>query len=243
MANRVTSDGTYTYSYDAEGNLTEKTKGAGLETWYYTYDGRNLLTNVTETSDGTSVIYEATYTYDALYHRVQQVVFDGTSTVTTRNAFDSNGRVWAELSSSNVVQARYLNGDGATDVFARIDVGANTTAWVIQDRLGSELKKVHMISISIDPEQDTPNRLRDYAHKFSAGSQWQHYTGTVEASVEVQKAFDAYRGDKMSHDPLTLLRAAPGKPWVRVEGFATADDLFSQYRHLAGVQVTDTAQR
>lgn len=112
-----------------------------------------------------------------------------------------------------------------------------------QDRLGGERKKVHMVSISIDPEQDTPNRLRDYAHKFSAGSQWQHYTGTVEASVEVQKAFDAYRGDKMSHDPLTLLRAAPGKPWVRVEGFATADDLFSQYRHLAGVQVTDTAQR
>jgi hypothetical protein len=29
-----------------------------------------------------------------------------------------------------------------------------------------------------------------------------------------------YRGDTMSHIPLTLERAAPGKPWVRFDGFA-----------------------
>jgi protein SCO1/2 len=44
----------------------------------------------------------------------------------------------------------------------------------------------------------------------------------------VQKAFDAYRGDKMSHSPLTLMRAAPGKPWVRFDGFARADDLMTE---------------
>ncbi|MGB8692965.1 MAG: SCO family protein [Steroidobacteraceae bacterium] len=110
-----------------------------------------------------------------------------------------------------------------------------------QRRLGAERGKVHMVSISIDPEQDTPARLRAYAKKFRAGSQWQHYTGTVEASVQVQKAFDAYRGDKMSHDPLTLMRAAPGSPWVRMDGFASASDLFDQYRNLAGVGSTKVA--
>ena len=110
-----------------------------------------------------------------------------------------------------------------------------------QRRLGADREKVHMVSISIDPEQDTPARLRDYARKFRAGSQWQHYTGTVEASVQVQKAFDAYRGDKMSHDPLTLMRAAPGSPWVRMEGFATASDLFGQYRILAGAGSPEVA--
>jgi protein SCO1/2 len=87
-----------------------------------------------------------------------------------------------------------------------------------------------MISVSIDPEEDTPPRLREYAKKFSAGPQWQHYTGTVAASVAMQKAFNAYRGDKMNHDPLTLMRAAPGKPWVRVDGFASAADLQGQYQ-------------
>jgi protein SCO1/2 len=112
-----------------------------------------------------------------------------------------------------------------------------------QERLGADRDKVHMVSISIDPEQDTPARLRAYADKFSAGSQWQHYTGTVEASVRAQKAFDAYRGDKMSHDPLTLMRAAPGKPWVRVDGFASANDLLEQYIGLAAMCETKAAQK
>ena len=99
-----------------------------------------------------------------------------------------------------------------------------------QERAGAERERLHMVSISIDPEQDTPARLREYAKKFSAGSQWQHYTGTVADSVALQKAFDAYRGDKMSHDPLTLIRAAPGSPWVRVEGLASADEVLKQYR-------------
>ena len=104
-----------------------------------------------------------------------------------------------------------------------------------QARLGAESSKVHMVSISIDPEQDTPARLRAYAQKFSAGAQWQHYTGTTAASVAAQKAFDAYRGDKMSHDPLTLMRPAPGKPWVRIDGFATGVELVQQYLQLAAL--------
>jgi protein SCO1/2 len=112
-----------------------------------------------------------------------------------------------------------------------------------QSRLGAQRDKVHMVSISIDPEQDTPTRLRTYARQFGAGSQWRHYTGTVGASIAAQKAFDAYRGDKMSHDPLTLMRAAPGKPWVRIDGFATPDDLLAQYVGLAAMCQTDPVAR
>ena len=31
--NRLTGDGTWTYTYDDEGELTRKSKGASLETW------------------------------------------------------------------------------------------------------------------------------------------------------------------------------------------------------------------
>lgn len=100
----------------------------------------------------------------------------------------------------------------------------------LQARLGAARDRVHLVSISIDPEQDTPARLREYALRFGAGPEWHHYTGTVGASVASQRAFDVYRGDKMSHAPVTLLRTAPDARWVRFEGFATADQLLAELR-------------
>jgi protein SCO1/2 len=46
-------------------------------------------------------------------------------------------------------------------------------------RLSPDRAKVHLVSISVDPEQDTPERLREYAQRFHAGPEWQHYTGTL----------------------------------------------------------------
>ena len=91
-----------------------------------------------------------------------------------------------------------------------------------------------LVSISIDPEFDTPERLREYALKFGATSQWQHYTGSRQAVLAVQKAFNVYRGDKMNHFAVTFLRGAPAQPWVRLEGFATPDDIAREYRRIAG---------
>jgi protein SCO1 len=98
--------------------------------------------------------------------------------------------------------------------------------------LGADRKRVHLMSISIDPEEDTPARLRQYAQRYHAGPEWQHYTGTLEASRTVQRAFDVYRGDKMSHTAVTLLRAAPDQPWRRIEGFVTPSQLLGEYRRL-----------
>ncbi len=105
-----------------------------------------------------------------------------------------------------------------------------------QSKLGEDVKKVHMVSISIDPEQDTPARLLEYAHEYKAGPQWQYYTGTIEASIATQRAFDVYHGDKMSHSPVTFLRASPEKSWLRLDGFASADDLLREYRTLVSTR-------
>ena len=48
----------------------------------------------------------------------------------------------------------------------------------------------------------------------------------------MQRAFDAYRGDKMNHTPVTYLRARPGSRWVRLDGFATPDELEREVRTL-----------
>ena len=100
----------------------------------------------------------------------------------------------------------------------------------LQRKLGVDRDKVHMVSVSIDPEQDTPSRLVQYAAQFGAGPEWGFYTGSVEASIEVQKAFGVWHGDKMSHTPLTLVRLSPHGEWVRYDGFVTAERLAQDFR-------------
>ena len=105
---------------------------------------------------------------------------------------------------------------------------SSQTFAALQEKLGSVRDRVHLVSISIDPEQDTPKRLAEYSQHFDAGPQWQFYTGSGDASLLVQRSFGAYQGDKMSHPPLTLVRTAPGNTWVRFDGFATVTQLLTE---------------
>ncbi len=104
----------------------------------------------------------------------------------------------------------------------------------VQSELGAKSDEVRMISISIDPEHDTPERLREYAGLFNAGPQWQFLTGSLADSVAMQKAFDVYRGNKMNHEPTTLMKAADSDSWVRIDGLASAADILAEYHRLAG---------
>jgi protein SCO1/2 len=102
----------------------------------------------------------------------------------------------------------------------------------VQSELGPERDKVRMVSISIDPEQDTPAVLKAYADKYGAGPQWKMLTGSLNDSISVQRAFNVYRSDKMDHLPTTFLHARPGQPWVRLDGFASAADILHEYHQL-----------
>lgn len=102
----------------------------------------------------------------------------------------------------------------------------------LREQLGARRKEVNMVSISIDPEYDTPRRLKDYGARFGADESWNFYTGTSQDSISLQKAFATYRGDKMNHVAVTFMRASPGKPWLRVDGFASPTTLLAEYRKL-----------
>lgn len=102
-----------------------------------------------------------------------------------------------------------------------------------QSELGADRSKVHLVSITIDPEQDTPGRLTAYARKFHAQPGWDHYTGTSEASLSMQRAFGVSWGGKMDHAPVVFVRQAPGLAWERLDGFWTAADLLAEYRNFA----------
>lgn len=99
----------------------------------------------------------------------------------------------------------------------------------LEGELARRKTPAKLISISIDPAYDTPERLAAYASRFRTGSNWVFLTGSIEASTAVQKAFSVYKPDKMAHDVVTFYRATPSAKWVRMQGFATADELASEH--------------
>ncbi len=81
----------------------------------------------------------------------------------------------------------------------------------IQNRLGADFgPKVHFVSITVDPERDTPEILKQYAEAHQANSAgWAFLTGTPAEIREVAKRYGIYykktpRGD-VDHTFLTSL--------------------------------------
>lgn len=99
----------------------------------------------------------------------------------------------------------------------------------LQDKLAKSNSDLRMISISIDPEEDTPEKLHIYSQRFKAGSQWQFFTGDKNDILAVQKAFDTYRGNKMNHSPVAFIRTDKESPWIRLNGFASASVILNEY--------------
>jgi protein SCO1/2 len=98
--------------------------------------------------------------------------------------------------------------------------------------LGEEARDVHVVSIAIDPDHDTPEVLQDYRKRFGAGPEWELLTGSKGDIERVRRAFDAYSVDKMAHRPLNFLRPAGGTSWVRIDGLIGSADLMAEYRGL-----------
>ncbi|HSX62295.1 MAG TPA: SCO family protein [Tahibacter sp.] len=96
-----------------------------------------------------------------------------------------------------------------------------------------EVPGLAVVSISIDPDEDTPERLAGYAQRHGARDGWHFLTGSPEDSIAAQQAFGAHAGSKMRHLPLSFLRAAPTRDWLRVEGAFTAADLVAEFRRLS----------
>ncbi len=63
----------------------------------------------------------------------------------------------------------------------------------VQRRLGNHVgKNVHMYSISVDPDRDTPEVLKAYMKKFNVGPGWQFLTGKIENIDQIRKKLGMY---------------------------------------------------
>ncbi len=100
-----------------------------------------------------------------------------------------------------------------------------------QTEIAAQAPNYRMVSISIDPEYDTPDRLRDFAAKQNANPDWVLLTGSKESVMKATKAFDAlYQGDnKMYHQPYTFIRWRTDDKWVRIRGLMSITDLVKEF--------------
>jgi len=104
----------------------------------------------------------------------------------------------------------------------------------LQNKLGQDAAKVQLISVTIDPEYDTPAVMKDYLKRFRAKPGWDFLTGSRENIDRVMRAFNAYVPNKMAHYPLTLLKAPNSDQWVRIYGMVGMSVLMTEYKELGG---------
>ncbi|VAW97188.1 Cytochrome oxidase biogenesis protein Sco1/SenC/PrrC, thiol-disulfide reductase involved in Cu(I) insertion into CoxII Cu(A) center [hydrothermal vent metagenome] len=99
----------------------------------------------------------------------------------------------------------------------------------VQKRIDEiKVPKLKLVSFSIDPERDTPARLKEYAQKFKAGERWNFYTGTKANMLSVEKIFGNFRGNKMNHLPYTFIRVNANSKWIRLKGFVSASAIIDE---------------
>jgi len=89
----------------------------------------------------------------------------------------------------------------------------------VQKLLGS--RDVALISVSIDPETDTPARLVEWSKRFGAGPGWTLVTGSTLDINQVLKAFGIFTSDPSSHSPSVFIADAKRGIWRRVDGLAS----------------------
>ena len=94
--------------------------------------------------------------------------------------------------------------------------------------LGDAGSDLRLVSISIDPEYDRPDKLKAYSEQFAAGAGWDFLTGDSADIVQVLRSFDSYAGSKMNHQPVTLLKSPDSESWTRLEGLASGKELANE---------------
>jgi protein SCO1/2 len=102
-----------------------------------------------------------------------------------------------------------------------------------QKKMGPDADKVRLVSISIDPDNDTPQVMKEYLQRYNAQEGWDFLTGKREDIIKVMRAFDAYVTNKMNHYPLTILHGPGDENWIRINELLSTSDLMKEYKLLS----------
>lgn len=91
----------------------------------------------------------------------------------------------------------------------------------VQVELGTRVgRDVQLISVSVDPTTDVPERLQAFATKFKAGPGWTFVTGGKTEIDALLKALGTAVADKNDHTPMILVGNDTANYWTRTYGLA-----------------------
>jgi protein SCO1/2 len=103
----------------------------------------------------------------------------------------------------------------------------------LQDRLGDKLARdVRLVSLSIDPATDTPERLKAYAERFHAVPEWLWLTGEKAQVDALLKGLGVYSADYANHAPVILVGDPARGEWTRFNGLSSPDTIAAKIDEL-----------
>ena len=98
---------------------------------------------------------------------------------------------------------------------------------------------VQLVSISVDPDNDTPAKLLEFADSYKAGAGWFFLTGEQENLDQVTRRLGAYNSLAEAHSPLFLLGNVSREHWVKMRPSASVATLAAEVRKLLAVDKED----
>jgi cytochrome oxidase Cu insertion factor (SCO1/SenC/PrrC family) len=107
---------------------------------------------------------------------------------------------------------------------------AATFRKVQQDLAEQAGREVSLISISVDPATDLPERLKTFSEKFKAGPGWTFVTGNKTEIDHLLNSLGAYVADKVNHTPMVLIGNDRAGYWTRAYGLAPAATIIKAIR-------------
>ena len=89
----------------------------------------------------------------------------------------------------------------------------------VQDSLGDRFgKDVFFVSISVDPEDDTPEELKRYSERYNAKPGWTLLTGLKKDLDAVIKRFGEFKEDFEDHSMVFVLGDVKNARWSKLRG-------------------------
>jgi protein SCO1/2 len=94
----------------------------------------------------------------------------------------------------------------------------------VQGKLGESVgDEVTLVSMSVDPVRDTPQRLKAYSAKHRAGDGWLWLTGQKSDVEDVLTGLGAYTPSFEDHPSMVLIGDGRTGEWKRLFGFPNPD--------------------
>src|SRR5262245_21608690 len=123
-------------------------------------------------------------------------------------------RFYRDLVKGRVVAINFIFTTCST-VCPVLGVQFSTLRELMGDRVGRD---VTLISLSVDPVVDTPQRLKAWSERFDGGPGWTLLTGPKREVEALLKALHVFTPDKQAHTPTILIGNDATGTWRRTYG-------------------------